>query len=402
MPLAEGWALHAGLMARSGSYGGLTTYGHGYGAGLASLNDTGWLWRQRRARDFRWDDRSMQAEIGGPRRTAGGEHRLLVGLEAFRFRIDQRMQRTPPSQWQADGIDVYAPAYGNAGGMPQDFIDTREQQQGLGLYLQDEWQFAPAWTLTAGWRADRFEQQVSDHLSGSSRARALQARTPRLALNWRFAREASAYATVAASFRPNVGVDAQGHAFEPERGRAREIGLKWDSSGGQPGDARLTATVAAFDIVKRHVLRADPEHPDFSVAAERVGSRGAEAELVGWLNSRWRIAFSASRLERALPQFARASGSLLLMHQQPTFGGVLALGAGLSHVGPRTGDGGSPRLPAYTLARLLARWRPTPRWSIDLDLDNAFDRRHYLSAYNDAWVTPGPPRTWRLTWGWTP
>lgn len=66
-------------------------------------------------------------------------------------------------------------------------------------------------------------------------------------------------------------------------------------------------------------------------------------------------------------------------------------------MGERTGDAGSPRLPAYTTMRLLAHWQAGPALRLSLQVDNAFDKRYYASAYNRVWVVPGAPRHVTLT-----
>ena len=386
--LAEAWQWQAGLLARRGSMGGDSSYGHAYGAGLASLAEDGWLWRQRRRRDFHSSDLGLQLDLLGTLQTGGVTHRLLLGLEGFRFRLAQQMQRTPGAQWAAYGIDVFRPVYRGAPlPEPQAFLSTHERQHGLGAYLQDEVALGQAWRLLLGLRHDRYAQRVHDRLGGAVQAQHLAATTPRIGLGWLPAEGWAAYASAGASFRPNVGVDVHGQAFVPERGRAREAGLKWQAAGG-----RLAAGLAAFDIAKRQVLAADPEHPDFSLASARARSRGVEAELRGQLAPGWRGLAVATRLTRALPQIPRASASLLLWHDRPLGQGLLTLGGGLTHVGARSGDTGTPWLPSYTTARLSLQWQPQESRSVSLQVDNLFDRRWYASAYNDAWVTPGTPR----------
>ncbi|WCM89381.1 TonB-dependent siderophore receptor [Acidovorax sp. NCPPB 3576] len=395
--LANGWRLHAGLMARRGTMEGFTTYGHGYGEALADLDARGWLWRQRRWRDFASSDRSGQLDLQGQWEAGGLRHTLLAGMEVFRFRLSQVMQQSPTSTWQADGIDVRRPVYRDERPATQDFLSTDEHQRGVGLYLQDQIELAPQWKALLGLRHDRFRQAVDDRLAGSTRRQSQGALSPRAGLTWLPVPGWAVYASVGASFRPNVGVDVQGAAFAPEKGLAREIGIKW-----QPPEGRLSASLAFYGIAKRNVLVTDLQHPDHSVAAARVRSRGAEFELAGRPAAGWSVVAGGAWLQRSLPQFPRASGSLLLVREwalddsSSSSGGAgghtVGLGGGLTHVGERTGDAGSPRLPAYTTTRLLAHWQAGPALRLSLQVDNAFDRRYYASAYNSVWVVPGAPR----------
>ncbi|WP_111877675.1 TonB-dependent siderophore receptor [Paracidovorax anthurii] len=393
--LAPGWQLHAGAMARRGTMRGFTTYGHGYGEALADLDANGWLWRQRRWRDFASTDLSAQWDLRGQFTDGGGRaHALLLGAEVFAFDMDQLLLRNPEGGWRDYGIDVRHPVYRDVLPATTDTLQsTRERQRGQGLYLQDQIALAPRWRLLLGLRHDSFRQTMDNRLVGATQRQSQGAWSPRAGLTWLPRADWAVYASAGASLRPNVGVDANGAPFNPEKGLAREAGVKW-----QPAGGRLGASLAVFDVVKRNVLVIDPQHTDHSIAAGRVRSRGLEAELSGRIAPAWRVVAGASWLREALPQFPRASGSVLLARDWALAdGGEASVGLGLTHVGARTGDAGSPRLPAYTTARLLAHWQAARDWRLSLQVDNLFDRRYYASAYHSVWITPGAPRSASLT-----
>ncbi len=76
-----------------------------------------------------------------------------------------------------------------------------------------------------------------------------------------------------------------GDIFRPERGKAIEGGLKFQSGGG-----RLRAILAAFNITKKNVLTADPVNgPAFSVTAGEQRSRGFEFDLNGEIWPGWNV-----------------------------------------------------------------------------------------------------------------
>ncbi|MDA8454401.1 TonB-dependent siderophore receptor [Acidovorax sp. GBBC 3334] len=393
--LSPAWQLHAGAMARRGTMRGFTTYGHGYGEALADLDATGWLWRQRRWRDFVSTDLSAQADLRGQFTDGGGRaHALLLGAEAFTFDMDQLLLRNPESGWRDYGIDVRNPAYRSVLPATTDTLQsTRERQSGRGLYLQDQVTLAPRWRLLLGVRHDSFRQAVDNRVAATAQRQSQSAWSPRGGITWLPRPGWAVYASAGASLRPNIGVDAAGASFRPERGSAREVGVKW-----QPEQGRLSAALALFDIAKRNVLVIDPQHTDHSLAAGRVRSRGLEAELSGRLSASWRIVAGAAWLRESLPQFPRASGSVLLVREWALDeGGGASAGLGLTHVGERTGDAGSPRLPAYTTARLVAQWQAARGWRLSLQVDNLLDRRYYASAYHTVWITPGAPRSASVT-----
>lgn len=399
----DDWHSRVGLSARRTTLEGFSTE-------ATALRPDGLLTRQRRYRDYRSDDIALQAELQGRLRTGGVEHELLLGLERFRFRMDSVMLRINPTAGAPYAIDIHDPVYGQPQPTPLPNTDTLERQRDTAFYLQDAVKLAPAWRLVAGLRADRYDQSLRNRRNGSTTEQAPGATSPRVGLSWLADRQWTVYANAGRSFRPNAGSDAGAGAFEPERGRALELGAKWESA-----DGRLGATAALFDIDKRNVLTADPLHPGFSLAAGRIRSRGVEFDLAGQLGAHWRVNASLvlndvevvrdNTLEAGgrLLGVPRVNGSVLAVWEGTLASGQRwGLGGGVTHVGRRLGQArtqaearaGTPafELPGYTTAKLVAHWRLTPSLRLTLDVDNLFDRSFYTSSFSRVWVTPGAPR----------
>jgi iron complex outermembrane receptor protein len=400
--LSGQWQLRAGLLWKRGTLDGYAT------EPAAALDaDRRTLRRQRRQRDYASDDLGAHAELAG--RPAPG-HALLLGVEAYRFDYDLRMLRASPSAAAPYAIDVLAPVYGQAQPTPTLFTDTLERQRNVALYAQDTMALGERWRVVAGVRHDRHEQTLANRRQGSVADQEPHATSPRIGASYLATPEWTLFANWGSSFRPNTGSDARGAAFEPERGKAGEAGLKWEQAGG-----RLGATLALFDIRKRNALTTDPQQPAYSVAAGEVRSRGLDLDLAGRLDRNWRANASLSlidaevlrdnTLERGgrLLNVPRINGSLMLVYEGTLASGRrYALGGGLTHTGRRLGEartqtqanaGAKPfELPAYTLARLVAHWHIAPRLRLSLDVDNIFDKTYYTSSYQRTWVAPGTPR----------
>jgi iron complex outermembrane receptor protein len=109
----------------------------------------------------------------------------------------------------------------------------------------------------------------------------------------------------------------------------------------------------------------------------------------------------------ALINVPRRNGSLLAVHERSLGRGLFGLGGGVTYVGERAGETRTRaeaasglalfRLPSYSTAKLVAYWQPSDRFSLSLDVDNLFDREHYVSSVLRTWVTPGEMR--RITVG---
>ena len=391
--LSSAWQVRAGMQYRHATLNGYASEGHAYNGGTPSVDNTGLLWRRLRYRDYRSEDWSSQINVLGKLTIGGFEHNLVLGAEAFRFDIAQLLKQQPRAQWPTYGIDIYNPVYGQARPNPTvSAVDNDLRERGTALYAQDQINLSPQWKLLAGVRYDRDRQHIEDRAAGTTTDQQPSATSPRLGLTWLPSQTLSAYASIGRSFRPNVGTAANGAAFDPESGTARELGVKWQSP-----DEQLGASVSLFDIKKRNVLVPDPNNTDFSIAAGEVRNKGLEFELAGQIARDWRVALSYAYLDSELEQFPRHSGSAFVMHEMPLEGGMLlGLGGGFSHVGERTGDTGVPVLPAYTTVKLTSDWRISKTLRLSLDVDNVFDKTYYASAYNNVWVTPGSPRTFTL------
>jgi iron complex outermembrane receptor protein len=375
----------------------------GFSTEPTALQASGLLTRQRRFRDYNSDDTALQAELQGKQRWGGMAHELLVGVETYRFEMDSVMLRANPTATSPYAINIFAPVYGQAQPVPPLNLSTLEEQRNTALYLQDAVTLAPQWRLVAGVRMDRYRQSLLNRRNGTTQLQEPSATSPRLGLSWLPAPAWTVYANAGRSFRANVGTDRNGASFEPETGRALELGAKWESPG-----QRLGVTAAVFDIRKRKVLSTDPVNTSFSVATGEITSRGAEFDLSGQLTPQWRLNASlvynevkisrdntASLVGTRLLNTPRVNGSVLAVYEGELAGQRYGVGGGLTHVGSRVGQAGDPSflLPAYTTAKLVAHWRLSSTMRLTLDVDNLFDETYYTSSFSRVWVTPGTARS---------
>jgi iron complex outermembrane receptor protein len=399
---ASGWTGRLGLSQRS-------TGIHGYSTEATALQASGLLTRQRRLRDYDSDDLAVQAELQGKVEAGGLQHELLFGVERFRFEMNTLMQRVNGGMSYA--IDIYNPVYGQAQPTPMTVTDTFERQRNTAFYLQDAITLAPAWRLLAGVRVDRYEQTMQDRLpTGKTTQQDPSATSPRLGLSWLPSSQWTVYANAGRSFRPNTGTDKASAGFEPETGRALELGAKWESA-----NKRIGATAALFDIRKRNVKTIDPSDASQSIAAGEIRSRGIEFDLAGQFSTHWRVnanlVFNDVQVTRdtnlevggRLLNVPRVNGSLLAVYEDAFANGQrFGIGGGVTHTGKRLGvartqaeaNAGTAAfdLSSYTTAKLVGYWRITPSLRLTLDVDNLFDATYYTSSFNRLWVTPGMER----------
>ncbi|HEY9106137.1 MAG TPA: TonB-dependent siderophore receptor [Roseateles sp.] len=396
------WSVQAGLSQRESWLEGLATEAR------FLQDDERSLVRQRRSRDYAARDLSGRLELLGRLRTGGVTHQLLLGVDAYRF-IDQRMQFRIA---RASVIDIYEPVYGQVAPPMTLNTWTREAQRSRSAYVQDQIDLAPQWKLLLGLRHDRYDQSLLDRRKDVTTAQSLAATSPRLGLVYQPNAMLALYASLARSFRPNSGVSREFQAFPAERGRASELGAKFDGA-----DGKFSATLALYRIAKNHVLTPDPTDPNnFSVPAGEVRSRGLELDLAGELLPGLRLSAALALTDaqvsrdnnaflvgRPLANVPRRSAHLLLVKAWLLDGQRATLGMGIHHEGAREGAVAplvatdNFMLPAYTTLKLTGSLHLGRQWRLALDVDNLLDRLYYSSSYMQTWVMPGPGRRFTLS-----
>jgi len=404
------WKSRFGLSYRETRLKGFSNPAH-------ALQANGDLWRQRRFNDYDSDDLAVQAELQGLFHTGHVQHELLLGAEWFHFEIEKIILRVNPTASAPYAINIYNPVYGQprpvllpGTGSPAN-LHTLENQYNTALYLQDALKLSEHWRLLAGLRMDRYRQTLDNRITASSNRQNPTSSAPRIGISWLPTTQWTVYANAGRSFRPNYGADANGNSFSPERGRALELGTKWESAAQDMG-----LTVALFDIEKRNVVTNDPANIGFSIASGEIRSRGLEFDFSGQLSEHWRLNASMMRNEVEIRKdhtlhvggrllgIPRINGSLLAVYENTLHNGQrYGLGGGLTHTGKRLGQAYTQaeaaagiaafELPAYTTAKLVAWWRLNPALRLTLDVDNLFDRTYYPNSYSRLWVTPGASRT---------
>lgn len=397
------WKAKAGLAYRTTSLEGYSTEASPRTAGAIRWTTAGApvIERERRYRDYSSTDLSFQGEVHGKFTTGWLKHEVLAGVDSYRFELDQVMKRGRSTSTY--GLNIYNPIYGQTPlALNTTPTNTLETQNNTGFFLQDQIAFATDWRLLVGLRHDRFRQEIENRGNNTQTEQEHGVTTPRLGLTWLATPTLSVYALASESFRANNGIDAGNQAFAPERGKSKEIGLKYESL-----DKRYGGTMSVFEIDKKNVLTNDPANAGFSIAAGEARSRGIEFDFSGQVTDKVRVLANYAFIDAEITQDNNAglvgarlinvpkqSGSALAMYEDGFSAGRYGFGAGTTYVGKRGGNSlDSFELPSYTTVRSMAYWKPNKTLRFSLDIDNLFDKTYYASSYDVYWVTPGAPRT---------
>ncbi len=277
-----------------------------------------------------------------------------------------------------------------------------------GLYIQDHLNFDDVATLTLGGRYDwaSADGQKDEKFS------------PRIGATVNVAPGAALYASWSKSFVPQPGYfTVAGDTLPPETGRNVEAGIKFQSG------SRLSGMISIFDLRRRNVATEDPANPFFYVTTGEQRSRGIEVEGTWHPAPGATLAVAYAYLDATitkdnlLPVGARLQNvpkhGLNLFAEYLVPSGPLAnlgINAAFQYNSRKVGnnypedldfDGNYDALslfslPGYALfdAGLSYAYRD---WTIRLNVNNLFDKRYFPDSCCVDRVTPGEPRSWRLS-----
>jgi len=394
------WMLRGGIQYLDGSLDGGAVENNGLAADGRTVG------RNYSERWLNWNDLAVQANLEGRFDAAGLAHTLLLGVEFDDFNYDSQIDRSGGATSDFP-IDLYDPVYGQP--LPALTRTTTYDDENLKSYaffLQDQIALTERLTAQVGARLERFEQRYENKLTpAGSWDQAHNAVSPRFGLIYDLTEELAVYANTSRSFKPNRGADRSSQAFDPEKGIAHEVGIKYELP-----EHDLSVTAALFHITKENVLTSDPVDSNYQVAAGEARSRGFDISVAGNITPQWRVIGGYAYVDAEVTESSSASmpvGTRLANVPRHSFNlldtyefaeGPLAglgVGMGVKYVGDRKGGATSTAfdMDAYTTVDLLAYYPLTERVRLNLNLNNLFDEEYEERAWGNIWAYPGAPRT---------
>lgn len=409
--LSSNWSFNTGIGYRESELSGFSSDAE-LAAGRQSLYDDGvTLTRQRRYRDYHSKDTSVRAELSGEISLAGMTHNLLIGADAYDYELFTLLGRYRGAKGSYT-ININDPVYGVAvADTPTTLYANLENQQAVGVYVQDQIELTDRWRVLLGVRVDTYEQEIHEQLKDTF-VKAKDTRiSPRAGLVFVINPSVSLYSSYSEGFVPLSGTDYAGNAFKPELSESVEIGAKLNL-------ANWALTLALFDAEKTNMLTTDPVNAGFSATLGAVKSRGVEVDLIGAINENLEAQLSYTYLDTGtavdslnidwgvlvpagspISNVPDNSVSLMLKQHLRIYDRNATIGARVRYVSQRLGDTVNPdyQLPAYILASIFGSFTIGPRWKLEAVVDNVFDEVYVLNAYSPLWTQPGEPRSARIS-----
>lgn len=393
---SDDWTLRAAMQAKNGSM-------YGYATEPNTLNaTTGVLTRRRALRDYTWHSATTQFEAVGNLETGGIGHTLLAGLEYERAVSSELFSRA-----NVNAINIYNPVYSPSSATLNPVSDLKDTSDNYALYLQDQISLTEQLEAQLGFRADWYEQDFANRVSGKSVPQSRQGFSPRAGLTYKVIPDVALYTSVAKSFRPVMDshtgftTAAGDQPFEPETGLGYEAGVKTELL-----DKRLNATASVFHLTKKNVLATNPADSNTYVQTGEVRSKGFDLNLTANLLPEWRVLAGYAYIDAEVTKDTTiAVGTRLQNIPMHSFGlwsvyeflhGPMkgfGFGGGVNAVADRAGSSSNDGflMPGYAKVDLLGFYRITEAAKLSLNITNLFDTEYYERALGPLRVVPGEP-----------
>lgn len=372
----------------------------------------------------------------GPFALFGREHDLAVGAAGWRRKRTVNDWVLQPSA-QPDSfytrfsiwdMNWDAPRGYTLTGHPLDSFHSRQD----GAYAMARWNLTDRLKLLTGARVTTWEQ-YTDNYNGvtgalvSARTGALKVKrevTPYAGLVFDVSPNISLYASYADVFKPQTYYDANDQAIAPIVGKSIELGAK-----GSFLDDRLNAAVTLFRVRQDNNALVDPAYADTyrtpggnrPYLSSGKGNRvnGIELEVSGEVRPGWNLmaGYSHAPVKRAdgtaldsnvpkdqfklfttyrLPGVARGwtVGGGVYWRSKINYATRRPTGAYAANGAPVTAVQDFVQKSAATVSALV-RYQPTRQFSIDLGVENLFDKTYFQTLGTTTGIY-GEPRRWWL------
>ena len=290
-------------------------------------------------------------------------------------------------------------------------------QYSHGVYLQEQLEYKFLKLLLSG-RIENFTDELVDKKTYEVKKVSQMAFIPRIGLVAEVNKNINLYATWIKGFEPQsasvqADPDRYGGPFDAEYSRLYEVGMKseWFQK-------RLSATMAIFNLKKMNALYAAPieNYPD---RMEQIGeevSKGIELDIAGFITPNWSIIANYSYNDAKItktkdgkerdfgmqrPNTPRHSGNLWMKYIIGK--GIvkgLGFGAGYNFVTERFGQIDRREhtvvYPSYGIVD-AALYYKVQNIQLQANLNNVFNKIHWVGGYDKLRSFPGAPRNVSIT-----
>ncbi|MFW1814698.1 TonB-dependent siderophore receptor [Acinetobacter guillouiae] len=210
----------------------------------------------------------------------------------------------------------------------------------------------------------------------------------------------SAYASYTNIFSPQDLKTRAGDYIDPLEGNSTELGIK-----GAFFDNQLNLSAAIYENKEDNFAVAIPEQPDGShlapdgsqayIAESGTKSRGIELEATGKLSDTWQISSSFARnlsrdrngklLNSNIPS---NTAKLYTTYKLPYLNEAITVGGGIRWQSEIQSADQKFTQSEYSVVDLMARYKINNKLTANLNINNLFDKKYYLTTGNSYYGAP--------------
>lgn len=351
-----------------------------------------------------------QTDISTVLRTGALRHTLLVGAELGR-QVTDNYRNTGYFDNGATAASV--PVSTPTSFIPVSFrqsasdADNHVTNSLRSLYAQDQIAVSDQLQILAGIRYESFGIRHHDNRANTTLRRTDGMFSPRIGIVLKPSLPTSVYGSYSVSHLPSAGDQFAGlsdvtKALEPESFENLEIGAKWDVAD------RLSLTTAAYRLDRTNTRSPSPTNPSLSVQTGSQRSSGYEIGVSGTIAPSWDVAGGFARQKALITSTTSAAGegasvplvpsSTLSLWSKHQVSPSLGAGVGVVHQAEMyAAIDNTVTLPGFTRFDAAVFARLGSHLRAQVNLENVFNQRYYPLAHNNNNITPGSPRTVRLS-----
>lgn len=278
-----------------------------------------------------------------------------------------------------------------------------------GVYAQDQIKWGKFQALLA--LRQEYYADVENYKKPDSRNIKQKALIPRIGLVYSLLEQVNLYGTYTEGYQPQgsgiIGSpQIYGGPFDPLISNMFEVGAKTDFFSN-----RLTMNVAFYNIEQNNILinANNPDNPDQLRQVGQQKSKGVEVDIYGMvlpnLSVSANFAYSEATITksanpeeigRLLPNAPRVQAGFWGKYNFtiPQLKGI-GVGAGVNYTGERNTLSTILKLPEYTVAN-AALYYTVDTFRISVNMNNVFDKTHWVGGYDYNRLFPGTPRNFMV------
>jgi catecholate siderophore receptor len=275
-------------------------------------------------------------------------------------------------------------------------------------YVQDQIELTRWLQLLVGARYDSFDMTALDRNTNIERNRVDEKISPRAAVIVKPIDSMSLYTAWSTSYLPASGDQFSALStgtliLQPQKFDNVEIGAKWNIN------PKLLFTAAAYELIRTNVPIANPNGDGtfFPSGAHKI--RGFETALTGYVTPEWQsslgYAYTDARITSDTSTTIVAGNRVQLvpynqfsLWNKYQFNPTWAAALGVIYFSDSfASSDDTVRLPGFVRVDAAVYAKIDEMWRVQLNVENLFNKGYWATADSNNNISPGQPRTWRLT-----